>query len=172
MRVHLFFLTLNPLFVGDNQELTSGSESDMSLSSMIFPNNCSGSDDSVGDGDPGVGMDHSMVLLDPSDLQVEDEHHRSNVWRLYFGSSYESELGNSPISGLVSSSVIYDSICSKFLTLLRMVRNWIAPLLKIILKNIRVILSYWLWDLCTNFCDAVLQRKLNIYTTCADFSLL
>ncbi|XP_041811333.1 peroxisome biogenesis factor 1 isoform X2 [Chelmon rostratus] len=95
----------NSLGSSTPHELTSGSESDMSLSSMIFPNNCSGSDDSVGDGDPGVGMDHSMVLLDPSDLQVEDEHHRSNVWRLYFGSSYESELGNSPISGLNSQCV-------------------------------------------------------------------
>ncbi|XP_070841455.1 peroxisomal ATPase PEX1 isoform X1 [Chaetodon trifascialis] len=84
-----------------HQELTSGSESDMSLSSMIFPNNSSGSDDSMGDGDPCVGMDHSMVLLEPPDLQAEDEH-RSNVWRLYFGSSYESELGNSALSGLNS----------------------------------------------------------------------
>uniref|UniRef100_A0A8D0AIR5 Peroxisomal ATPase PEX1 n=1 Tax=Sander lucioperca TaxID=283035 RepID=A0A8D0AIR5_SANLU len=84
--------------------LISGSDSDMSLSSMIFPNNSSGSDDSVGEGDPGVGLDQSMVLLEPSELQAEDEHHRGNVWRLYFGSSYESELGNSPISGLVSSA--------------------------------------------------------------------
>uniref|UniRef100_A0A8D0AMS1 Peroxisomal ATPase PEX1 n=1 Tax=Sander lucioperca TaxID=283035 RepID=A0A8D0AMS1_SANLU len=86
-------------------ELISGSDSDMSLSSMIFPNNSSGSDDSVGEGDPGVGLDQSMVLLEPSELQAEDEHHRGNVWRLYFGSSYESELGNSPISGLNSQCV-------------------------------------------------------------------
>ncbi|XP_035537876.1 peroxisome biogenesis factor 1 [Morone saxatilis] len=86
-------------------ELTSGSDSDMSLSSMIFPNNSSGSDDSVGEGDPAVGLDQSMVLLEPSELQADDEHHRSNVWRLYFGSSYESELGNSPISGLNSQCV-------------------------------------------------------------------
>uniref|UniRef100_A0A3B4TZW5 Peroxisomal ATPase PEX1 n=1 Tax=Seriola dumerili TaxID=41447 RepID=A0A3B4TZW5_SERDU len=83
--------------------LTSGSDSDMSLSSMIFPNNSSGSDDSVGEGDPGMSLDQSMVLLEPDDLQAEDERHRSNVWRLYFGSSYESELGNSPISGLCIS---------------------------------------------------------------------
>ncbi|XP_070703090.1 peroxisomal ATPase PEX1 isoform X2 [Pempheris klunzingeri] len=85
-----------------SHELTSGSDSDMSLSSMIFPNNSSGSDDSVGEGDPGVSLDQSMVLLEPSELQAEDEQHCGNVWRLYFGSSYESELGNSPISGLNS----------------------------------------------------------------------
>uniref|UniRef100_A0A671UCX0 Peroxisomal ATPase PEX1 n=1 Tax=Sparus aurata TaxID=8175 RepID=A0A671UCX0_SPAAU len=94
-------LNFGLLFLGDNQELTSGSESDMSLSSMIFPNNCSGSDDSVGEGEAVAGLDQSMVLLEPSELKVEDEH-LGNVWRLYFGSSYESESGNSPISGLVS----------------------------------------------------------------------
>ncbi|KAM7384162.1 hypothetical protein PAMA_011487 [Pampus argenteus] len=82
-----------------SHELTSGSDSDMSLSSMMFPNHTSGSDDSVGEGD------QSVVLLDPSDLQAEDEQHCGNVWRLYFGSSYESELGNSPISGLNSHCV-------------------------------------------------------------------
>ncbi|XP_028256009.1 peroxisomal ATPase PEX1 [Parambassis ranga] len=74
-------------------ELTYGSDSDMSLSSMIFPNNSSGSDDSVGDDEPAVG-------LDTSELQVEDEQRHGNIWRLYFGSSCESELGNSPISAL------------------------------------------------------------------------
>ena len=98
----LVYLNLGPLCLCDNQELTSGSDSDMSLSSMIFPNNSSGSDDSVGEGDPGMSLDHSMVLLEPDELHAED---RSNVWRLYFGSSYESELGNSPISGLVSIAV-------------------------------------------------------------------
>ncbi|XP_034401751.1 peroxisome biogenesis factor 1 isoform X1 [Cyclopterus lumpus] len=87
------------------RELTSGSDSDMSLSSMIFPNNSSGSDDSVGDGDPGVGLDQSMILLESSELQAEDEQHCGNVWRLYFGSSYESELENSPISELNSRCV-------------------------------------------------------------------
>lgn len=71
---------------------------------MMFPNHSSGSDDSVGEGDPVVGLDQSMVLLEPSELQAEDEQHCGNVWRLYFGSSYESELGNSPVSGLVSST--------------------------------------------------------------------
>lgn len=97
----LMYLKFGPLFLGDDQELNSGSESDMSLSSMIFLNNSSGSDDSVGEGDPGTGLDQSMVLMEQSELQVEEHH--GNVWRLYFGSSYESELGNSPISGLVSS---------------------------------------------------------------------
>uniref|UniRef100_UPI0037E7EAED peroxisomal ATPase PEX1 n=1 Tax=Semicossyphus pulcher TaxID=241346 RepID=UPI0037E7EAED len=83
-------------------ELTSGSESDMSLSSMIFPNNSSGSDDSVGEVDPGTGLDQSMVLLESSELQTEGEQYCGNVWRLYFGSSYESESRNSPISGLNS----------------------------------------------------------------------
>lgn len=83
-----------PLFICHTQELTYGSDSDMSLSSMIFPNNSSGSDDSVGDDEPAVG-------LDTSELQVEDEQRHGNIWRLYFGSSCESELGNSPISALV-----------------------------------------------------------------------
>lgn len=100
----LVYLNSGPRFLGDNQELASGSDSDMSLSSMIFPNNSSGSDDSVGEGDPGVGLDQSMVLLEPSELQAEDEQHRSNIWRLYFGSSYESEVGNSLISELVRSA--------------------------------------------------------------------
>lgn len=84
----------------------------MSLSSMMFPNHSSGSDDSVGEGDP--GLEQSMVLLEPGELKAVDEHHCSNVWRLYFGSSCESESGNSPISGLVSvrpdtrvSSILY-----------------------------------------------------------------
>uniref|UniRef100_A0A665WL39 Peroxisomal ATPase PEX1 n=1 Tax=Echeneis naucrates TaxID=173247 RepID=A0A665WL39_ECHNA len=86
----------NSLGTSTPQELTSGSDSDMSLSSMIFPNNSSGSDDSVGEGDPGMHLEQSMIFLEPDEFQVEDERHRSNVWRLYFGSSYESELGNSP----------------------------------------------------------------------------
>lgn len=68
----------------------------MSLSSMIFPNNSSTSDDSVGDGDPGVLLDLSAPVTEP---RVEE---RENVWRLYFGSSCESEPGNSPILEMVS----------------------------------------------------------------------
>ncbi|XP_038580870.1 peroxisome biogenesis factor 1 [Micropterus salmoides] len=93
----------NSLGSSTPHELTS--DSDMSLSSMIFPNTSSGSDDSVGEGDPGMVLDQSLVLPEPSQLQAEDEQHRSNVWRLYFGSSYESEFGNSPISGLNSQCV-------------------------------------------------------------------
>lgn len=100
-------LNSGPVFLFDNQELTSGSDSDMSLSSMIFPNNSSGSDDSVGEGDIGVGLGQSMVLLEPNDIQAEEEQLHGNVWRLYFGSSYESEMGNSPISGLVSSAEVF-----------------------------------------------------------------
>ncbi|XP_068188503.1 peroxisomal ATPase PEX1 isoform X2 [Antennarius striatus] len=87
------------------QELTLESESDISLSSMIFPNNGSGSDDSVGDGDPAGGLEQPMVLLEPGELQEQDDKHGGNVWRLYFGSSCESESRNSPISGLNSQSV-------------------------------------------------------------------
>nr|XP_046273576.1 peroxisome biogenesis factor 1 isoform X2 [Scatophagus argus] len=88
----------NSLGSSTTHELTSGSESDMSLSSMIFLNNSSGSDDSVGDGDAGVGLDQSVGLMEPSDLHVEDENHCGNVWRLYFGSSYESECTSGPNS--------------------------------------------------------------------------
>lgn len=72
----------------------------MSLSSMIFPNNQgSGSDDSAGEGESGMGLDQSMVVVEPSELHAENKHHHGNVWRLYFGSSYESELENSkPVS--------------------------------------------------------------------------
>ncbi|XP_069371970.1 peroxisomal ATPase PEX1 isoform X1 [Paralichthys olivaceus] len=95
----------NSLGTSTPHELTCGSDSDMSLSSMIFPNNISGSEDSVGEGDPAAGLDQSMVLLEPDEIQVENRHHRSNIWRLYFGSSDESELGISPISGLNSQCV-------------------------------------------------------------------
>lgn len=86
------------LCLGDNQELSSSSEGDMSLSSMIFPNNSS--DDSVGEGDQGAGLDPSTALTEPHEQQVEE--HRENVWRFYYGSSCASELGNSPVSGMVS----------------------------------------------------------------------
>lgn len=85
---------------GSPHELKSGSESDMSLSSMIFLNNSSASDDSMGYGEPGPGpgpgpgLDQSAVPPEPGELQLEE--HTGNVWRLYFGSSYESEMGNSP----------------------------------------------------------------------------
>lgn len=78
-----------------SQDIASGSESDMSLSSMIFPNHSSGSEDSVVEGDLGLGLEQSMVLLESAELQAYEEN-CGNVWRLYFGSSYESELGYSP----------------------------------------------------------------------------
>lgn len=60
----------------------------------------------MGDREPGAGMDQSVALpVEPSELQLEE--HRGNVWRLYFGSSYESETGNSPVSGLVSCQFYY-----------------------------------------------------------------
>ncbi|XP_037330701.2 peroxisome biogenesis factor 1 [Pungitius pungitius] len=90
---------------GSPHERSSGSDSDLSLSSMIFPNNSSGSDDSVGEGDTGVGLDQSMILPEPSELQAEDGPHYGNVWRIYFGSSFESELESLPISGLNSRCV-------------------------------------------------------------------
>uniref|UniRef100_A0A8C2CL91 Peroxisomal ATPase PEX1 n=1 Tax=Cyprinus carpio TaxID=7962 RepID=A0A8C2CL91_CYPCA len=79
-------------------DLCSGSDSDVSLSSLIFLNHSSGSDDSAGEGD--AGLEHSMVLLDPSELPPEDPRH--NIWRLYFGSSFESELDNQSLSELNS----------------------------------------------------------------------
>uniref|UniRef100_A0A674EA46 Peroxisomal ATPase PEX1 n=1 Tax=Salmo trutta TaxID=8032 RepID=A0A674EA46_SALTR len=84
-------------------DLGSGSDSDISLSSMIFLNHSSGSDDSTGEGERGCGLDHSMVLLDLGDVPPEDP--RGNIWRLYFGSSFESELGNPSPSGLNSQGV-------------------------------------------------------------------
>lgn len=89
--------TLN-LSVHDQQELTSASDTDMSLSSMIFPNTSSGSDSSVGEGEQSLVLDQSLVLVEPAELHAEQEECHSNVWRFYFGSSFESETGNSPVS--------------------------------------------------------------------------
>ncbi|XP_075872141.1 peroxisomal ATPase PEX1 isoform X1 [Nelusetta ayraudi] len=90
---------------GSPHELKSGSESDMSLSSMIFLNNSSASDDSMGYGEPGPGPGpgQSAVPPEPGELQLEEPP--GNVWRLYFGSSYESEMGNSP--GLRLTAALY-----------------------------------------------------------------
>ncbi|XP_062461081.1 peroxisomal ATPase PEX1 isoform X3 [Pezoporus occidentalis] len=83
---------------GSTQDFVSSSDSDFSLSSMVFLNHSSGSDDSAVDGE--VGLEHSLISLDMSDLLPEDP--RSNMYRLYFGSSYESELGNGTPSELSS----------------------------------------------------------------------
>lgn len=83
------------------QDFGSSSDSDFSLSSMVFLNHSSGSDDSAIDGE--AGLEQSLISLDMSDLLPEDP--RSNMYRLYFGSSYESELGNGTPSELVNYSL-------------------------------------------------------------------
>uniref|UniRef100_A0A8C5FAW4 Peroxisomal ATPase PEX1 n=1 Tax=Gadus morhua TaxID=8049 RepID=A0A8C5FAW4_GADMO len=83
-----------------------GSDSDGSLSSMIFLNNSSASEDSLGEAEPALSLDQSMVFLEHSMLPAADPAQGSNAWRLYFGSSYESELGHaspSPPNSLCAS---------------------------------------------------------------------
>ncbi|XP_058152958.1 peroxisomal ATPase PEX1 [Dasypus novemcinctus] len=80
------------------QDGSSSSDSDLSLSSMVFLNHSSGSDDSGGDGE--CGLEQSLVSLEMSEL-IPDES-KFNIYRLYFGSSYESELGNGTSSDLSS----------------------------------------------------------------------
>ncbi|XP_023776110.1 peroxisome biogenesis factor 1 isoform X1 [Cyanistes caeruleus] len=98
------------LNLGLTQDFGSSSDSDFSLSSMVLLNHSSGSDDSAIDGE--AGLEHSLISLDMSDLLPEDP--RSNIYRLYFGSSYESELGNGTPSELSSlclsgpNSITYD----------------------------------------------------------------
>ncbi|XP_060052217.1 peroxisomal ATPase PEX1 isoform X2 [Erinaceus europaeus] len=74
------------------------SDSDLSLSSMVFLNHSSGSDDSAGDGE--CGLEQSLVSLEMSELFPDES--RFNMYRLYFGSSYESELGNGTSSDMSS----------------------------------------------------------------------
>ncbi|XP_052575459.1 peroxisomal ATPase PEX1 isoform X1 [Peromyscus californicus insignis] len=76
----------------------SSSDSDLSLSSMVFLNHSSGSDDSAGDGE--CGLDQSLVSLEMSEILPDES--KFNMYRLYFGSSYESELGNGTSSDLSS----------------------------------------------------------------------
>ncbi|NWU05311.1 PEX1 factor, partial [Cephalopterus ornatus] len=98
------------LNLGLTQDFGSSSDSDFSLSSMVFLNHSSGSDDSAIDGE--AGLEQSLVSLDMSDLLPEDP--RSNMYRIYFGSSYESEMGNGTTSELSSlclsgpNSITYD----------------------------------------------------------------
>ncbi|NXE32646.1 PEX1 factor, partial [Ptilorrhoa leucosticta] len=98
------------LNLGLTHDFGSSSDSDFSLSSMVFLNHSSGSDDSAIDGE--AGLEQSLISLDMSDLLPEDP--RSNMYRLYFGSSYESELGNGTPSELSSlclsgpNSITYD----------------------------------------------------------------
>ncbi|KAM5302449.1 peroxisomal ATPase PEX1 isoform 3-T3 [Glossophaga mutica] len=77
---------------------SSSSDSDLSLSSMVFLNHSSGSDDSAGDGE--CGLDQSLVSLEMSEMLPDES--KFNMYRLYFGSSYESELGNGTSSDLSS----------------------------------------------------------------------
>nr|XP_020016772.1 peroxisome biogenesis factor 1 isoform X1 [Castor canadensis] len=80
------------------QDRSSSSDSDLSLSSMVFLNHSSGSDDSAGDGE--YGLDQSLVSLEMSEILPDES--KFNMYRLYFGSSYESELGNGTSSDLSS----------------------------------------------------------------------
>uniref|UniRef100_A0A8C7AJD9 Peroxisomal ATPase PEX1 n=1 Tax=Neovison vison TaxID=452646 RepID=A0A8C7AJD9_NEOVI len=80
------------------QDGSSSSDSDLSLSSMVFLNHSSGSDDSAGDGE--CGLEQSLVSLEMSEMLPDES--RFNMYRLYFGSSYESELGNGTSSDLSS----------------------------------------------------------------------
>ena len=68
---------------------------------MIFLNNSSASEDSAGEAEPALALDQSMVFLEHSELQAADPEQGSNAWRLYFGSSYESELGHASPSAPV-----------------------------------------------------------------------
>ncbi|XP_036285333.1 peroxisome biogenesis factor 1 isoform X6 [Pipistrellus kuhlii] len=77
---------------------SSSSDSDLSLSSMVFLNHSSGSDDSAGDGE--CGLEQSLVSLEMSEMLPDES--KLNMYRLYFGSSYESELGNGTSSDLSS----------------------------------------------------------------------
>uniref|UniRef100_A0A669QWL8 Peroxisomal ATPase PEX1 n=1 Tax=Phasianus colchicus TaxID=9054 RepID=A0A669QWL8_PHACC len=89
---------IHNLSSGLTQDFGSSSDSDFSLSSMVFLNHSSGSDDSAIDGE--AAPEQSLISLDMSELLPEDP--RSNMYRLYFGSSYESELGNGSPSELSS----------------------------------------------------------------------
>ncbi|XP_034876444.1 peroxisome biogenesis factor 1 isoform X3 [Mirounga leonina] len=77
---------------------SSSSDSDLSLSSMVFLNHSSGSDDSAGDGE--CGLEQSLVSLEMAEMLPDES--KFNMYRLYFGSSYESELGNGASSDLSS----------------------------------------------------------------------
>uniref|UniRef100_A0A8C5F5K5 Peroxisomal ATPase PEX1 n=1 Tax=Gadus morhua TaxID=8049 RepID=A0A8C5F5K5_GADMO len=86
-----------------------GSDSDGSLSSMIFLNNSSASEDSLGEAEPALSLDQSMVFLEHSMLPAADPAQGSNAWRLYFGSSYESELGHNSLCASGPGSTTQES---------------------------------------------------------------
>lgn len=81
------------------QDGPSSSDSDLSLSPMVLLNHSSGSDDSAGDGEH--GCDQSLMSLEMSEILPDES--KLNMYRLYFGSSYESELGNGTASDLVGT---------------------------------------------------------------------
>ncbi|MCI4391985.1 hypothetical protein PGIGA_G00140800 [Pangasianodon gigas] len=87
--------SLGPSVLAD---LGSGSDSEVSVSSLIFLNHSSGSDDSAGETE--AGMETSAVALEHSEIPTEDLNH--NIWRLYFGSSFDLELGHHSPSELNS----------------------------------------------------------------------
>lgn len=90
----------------------SGSDSEVSVSSLIFLNHSSGSDDSAGETE--AGMETSAVELEHSEIPSEDLNH--NIWRLYFGSSFELELGHHSPSELVRITVVIITRVGQFLT--------------------------------------------------------
>lgn len=96
-----WFRSLHLLSLCAFQDGSSSSDSDLSLSSMVFLNHSSGSDDSAGDGE--CGLEQSLVSLELSEMLPDES--KFNMYRLYFGSSYESELGNGTSSDLVSCAV-------------------------------------------------------------------
>lgn len=97
-RVKELSANISNLFLPFLKDIGSSSDSDLSLSSMVFLNQSSGSDDSVGDGEG--GLEQSLISLEMCELVPENS--RSNIYRLYFGSSYESELGNGTPSEMVN----------------------------------------------------------------------
>ncbi|XP_061428928.1 peroxisomal ATPase PEX1 isoform X2 [Lethenteron reissneri] len=82
----------------NNKEGAAGSETD-SLSSMLFPATSGGSEESG----PESGLEPSLTSLDACELlPAAEEPPLPDVWRLYFGSSYESEMGNGLSSELAT----------------------------------------------------------------------
>ncbi|KAM9308068.1 peroxisomal ATPase PEX1 [Gastrophryne carolinensis] len=71
------------------QDNGSGSDSDASLSSLIFLNHSSVSDESTGE--PDAAMDQSFTSLDT--IRIPPADSKANIWRLYFGSSNDSDPG-------------------------------------------------------------------------------